>query len=157
MKLIVFDVSGTLHDDAPFSPMYDGMKELIVQLHSSGVLVALATNLSRAGINRFISSNGLAEYLAADITLSEAAPKPNPEMLETVILSAGADKENTLMVGDSGGDIYMAKQAKVKSCAVKWQGEWRSSVLMENPEYKVETLDELCHILSQFTGKKITT
>lgn len=155
MKLIVFDVSGTLQDDKPFSPMYDGMKNIIKCLHEEKVLVALATNLSRSGINRFIASNDLAQYLASDITLSEAAPKPNPEMLETVILSSGAEKQDALMVGDSVGDIHMANLAKVKACAVNWQGDWYVPVLEENPEYKVENLAELCHILSEFTGKKI--
>tara|TARA_R110000868_G_scaffold190862_1_gene434734 strand:- start:38653 stop:39126 length:474 start_codon:yes stop_codon:yes gene_type:complete len=156
MKLVVLDVSGTLHDDRPFAPMYDGMKDVIIKLKNEGVLVALATNLSRAGVNRFITSNGLTQYLDADITLSEAAPKPNPEMLETVILQVGGDKENTLMIGDSAGDICMANLAKVKACAVNWQGVWCDSVIQENPEYKVENIQELCHILSEFTGKKIT-
>ena len=155
MKLIVFDVSGTLQDDSPYAPMYDGMKALIVALKKADISVALATNLSRSGLNRFIAKNELKSYLDADITLSEAAPKPNPEMLETVMLKTGVDPTDTLMVGDGVGDIHMAHLAKVQACAVNFQGKWGGDVLHELPEYKVESLKELCHILSDFTGKTL--
>lgn len=156
MPLIVFDVSGTLHEDRMGAPMFDGLKNIFKSLKENDVQIALATNLSRSGLNHFIENNKISTYLDAHVSASETAPKPNPEMLDECILQTGEKREGTLMVGDASSDIYMAHQLGVFACAVAWGGVWHSSVLNEKPEYKVENLTQLCQILSSFTGKKIT-
>lgn len=155
MALIVFDVSGTLHEDRMGAPMFDGLVHVFKSLKQNGVQIALATNLSRSGLNHFVENNKIAEYLDAHLSMSEAAAKPHPEMLDECILQTGEERASTLMVGDAPSDIYMAHSIKVKACAVAWDGFWHDSHLAEKPEYKVENIDQLCQILSDFTGKNI--
>ena len=51
------------------------------------IQIALATNLSRSGLDHFIDNNNLNSYLDEHISMSEAAPKPNPEMLQEILVA----------------------------------------------------------------------
>ncbi len=150
MALVVFDVSGTLHDDFVGAPMYDGLMDVFKKLQQNDIQIALATNLSRQGVEHFIQTNGLEGFISESMTMSEAPPKPHPKMLEDVILKTGENAKETLMVGDSSGDIAMAKACKVASVAVCWDGAWRQEILAQSPDYKVDKIDNLWQIFSEF-------
>lgn len=141
-NLIIFDVSGTLCGH--FGKLYDGIPELIEEIHASGKKIALATNLSRGGLLEFVEMHGLKNKLVSYVSATETAFKPSPEMLELVLLESDEEKENALMVGDTASDVHMAKAAGVDTCAVNWaDGNWSHELLSANPEYKAETLKEL--------------
>lgn len=146
-NLIVFDVSGTLSPN--FDVLYDGVKGLIENLHSSGKKIALATNLSRRGLNDFVDYHRLAPYLSSHISATESAFKPNPDMLEIILIETDVQKSETLMVGDTAQDIYMAQQLGIDTCAVQFEGTpFSSEILALNPTYAVTCMKELEAILS---------
>lgn len=45
--------------------LFDGVGELIAQLHASGFLLAVATGKSRRGLDRSLSQSGLRAYFSA--------------------------------------------------------------------------------------------
>lgn len=47
-------------------------------------------------------------------------PKPNPEGVEKVMKSMNIDRVNSIMVADTTHDIFMAKNANIKSIAVTY-------------------------------------
>ena len=143
--LIIFDVSGTLCGD--FRRLYDGVQNLIEEIYAADYKIALATNLSRSGLDVFVMEHALGKYLVSHISATETSFKPHPEMLELVLLETDVDKSKALMVGDTASDIYMAHNAHVDSCAVNWDGAWSPELLRANPTYQVQSLLDLKRIL----------
>lgn len=149
MPLAIFDVSGTLQEDSLGAPIYDEFYDIFKKLKSQNIQIALATNLSRSGLDYFIKNNHIKEFIDEDICLSEAAPKPNIEMLEQLLLRTGEDVKSSLMIGDGLGDILMAQSLGMKCCAVNWSHNWSSSVLQLNPDYKVEKIANLWQVFEK--------
>ena len=146
--LIVFDVSGTLVYEHSDYKMVEGMAELLEKLHAEGYKIALATNLSRAGLNRFIEQNSLKHLIEASTCASEASAKPETEMLHLLSLETDVGHDQMLMVGDSSADIYMAHAFSCHSLAVSWGKNFYSEVLNAQPTYSAQTIDEIYEILA---------
>lgn len=149
MAIVVFDVSGTLHEDRLGAPIYSEFYDIFDKLKKNKIQIALATNLSREGLNHFIENNNLHKYLDEHISASEAAYKPSTEMLQEILLRTGESPENAMMVGDASTDVIMAKAFNVPVCAVSWNGVISDSILSLNPDYKVESFIELWHIFQK--------
>ena len=69
--------------------------------------------------------------------------KPDPDIVNEIMLSAGVRKEAVLYVGDSDVDMQTAKNAGVRVCAVTWG--FRSRELLESfrPDFIADTACEI--------------
>ena len=143
--LIIFDVSGTLCGN--FGKLYDGVQNLIEEIYAADYKIALATNLSRSGLDAFVMEHKLHKYIVSHISASETSFKPHPEMLELILLETDMTKKQALMVGDTASDIYMAKAANVDSCAVNWSGTWSPELLQAHPTYRAESFEQLKKVI----------
>jgi phosphoglycolate phosphatase len=99
-------------------PLYEGARETIVELHSAGYLLAVATGMSRVGLERALKTSGLKNYFRATRTADVTFSKPNPAMLLELMKELAVDTERTLMVGDTTHDLLMAQNAGVDAVAV---------------------------------------
>ena len=99
-------------------PLYEGARETIVELHKAGYLLAVATGMSRAGLERALNTSGLKNYFRATRTADVTFSKPNPAMLLELIKELAVDAGRTLMVGDTTHDLLMAQNAGVDAVAV---------------------------------------
>ncbi len=94
-------------------PLYEGARETIDELHKAGYLLAVATGMSRAGLERALNASGLKKYFHATRTADVAFSKPDPAMLLELIKELAVDTKRTLMVGDTTHDLLMAQNANV--------------------------------------------
>lgn len=97
----------------PAIELYEGAYELVRDLHASGIVVAVATAKSRAGIDRSLAATGLARFVAHSRTPEECRPKPDPQMIDEIMRETGKQKAETLMVGDTTHDLKMGLNAGV--------------------------------------------
>ena len=103
--------------------VYDGIKELIEELHKRGVKMGVATNAPSQFADRMLEHVGIAKYferiVGADMV---ALPKPDPEMLqvtlEHVLFDSTVDK--AFMVGDNSKDIEAGFRAGTTSVFATW-------------------------------------
>lgn len=104
----------------PIGPedLFVGVHEMLVQLKSSGIKLAVATGKTRAGLDEALAGTGTAELFCATRCADETASKPDPLMLHEIIAHAQVPKERVLMVGDSIHDLQMAQNAQIASIAV---------------------------------------
>ncbi len=65
--------------------------------------------------------------------------KPEPVMLERALEVLGADRSNTVMIGDSTNDIRAAQAAGIQACAVGYGYGNRERVAALNPDFYCET------------------
>ncbi|HTN15204.1 MAG TPA: HAD-IA family hydrolase [Sphingomonadaceae bacterium] len=101
-------------------PLYDGIRELLVDLHRSGWVLGVATGKSDRGLKGCLANHGLTDLFATLQTADRHPSKPHPAMLEQAMADAFAKPAGTAMIGDTAYDIEMAKAAGARAIGVSW-------------------------------------
>ena len=100
---------------------YEGITELLHKLQSEGVMLAVASNKFQHGTERLVAKFfGDVEFIAIEGNREGAPLKPDPEIIHTILLKAGVERSDAVMVGDSGIDIRTAIAAGIDSIGVSW-------------------------------------
>ena len=101
-------------------PLYDGMEDLLRDLHADGWLLAVATGKSQRGLTACLETHGISDLFVSLQTADGHPSKPHPAMLETALAQAGVNAEEAVMVGDTSFDMEMACNASVRAIGVAW-------------------------------------
>jgi phosphoglycolate phosphatase len=106
---------------APVEPLYPGAAEAIAELAQRGdVVLGVATGKSQRGVRLVLGHHGLLEHFITIKTADDAPSKPHPEMVLAAMQDAGAEPENTIVVGDTAYDMEMARAAGASGIGVAW-------------------------------------
>lgn len=127
--------------------LFDGVGELIAQLHASGFLLAVATGKSRRGLDRSLAQSGLSAYFSASRCADECFSKPHPQMLDELMAEFAVPPERTLMVGDTTHDLQMATNAGVAGLAVDYGAHSATALDALNPLARLRSTAELARWL----------
>lgn len=101
-----------LQRDSQTSPMFPGTLTVIKSLADAGLQLGILSADSTAGVKDFVASNQLEDYIKLCMGVDSAGlTKPNPALFSQACETLGLEPATTLMVGDSVGDIKMAKDA----------------------------------------------
>ena len=96
-------------------PLFEDVRETIIELHDEGYWLAVATGKSRIGLDRALQSSAMTKYFHATRTADQTFSKPHPAMLLEIIEEMGLESDRALMVGDTTHDLQMAINARVDS------------------------------------------
>jgi phosphoglycolate phosphatase len=101
--------------------LYAGVREALDQLHAALVPLAILTNKPVRFSVRLIEGLHLgAHFFRIYGGNSFEEKKPHPRGIEALMAESGADRERTVMVGDSAVDVLTARAASVRACGVSW-------------------------------------
>jgi phosphoglycolate phosphatase len=104
--------------------LFDGALALLELLHKQGILLAIASSKGTQSLMQAIKGAQLDTLLDFTRTAQQTCPKPNPKMLNDIMVDARTTNSNTLMIGDSVYDIMMANSIDVDAIGVNfYQGE----------------------------------
>lgn len=123
--------------------LFDGIKELISDLHAQGKTLAIATGKKRKGLQRVLPNSGIEAFFTLTKTADETAGKPNPLMLQAILSETGKTVEEAVFVGDSIHDIRMANAIQMDSIAVSYGCEKADVLAKENPTLIVDSVEQL--------------
>ena len=129
--------------------LFDGIRELLAQLHAAGFLLAVATGKSRKGLDRSLSNSGLGVYFSASRCADECFSKPHPQMLDELMAEFAVPPERTLMIGDTTHDLQMAINAGVAGLAVDYGAHSAQALDALSPLGRVHTSAELARWLEK--------
>jgi phosphoglycolate phosphatase len=101
-------------------PLYDGIADLLGQLHKDGWNLAVATGKSDRGLAACLATHGIADLFVSLQTADRHPSKPHPAMLEAALFDAGAQPHQAVMIGDTSFDMLMARSAGVRAIGVSW-------------------------------------
>lgn len=104
------------HDD----PLYPGVRDVLSTLDAAGYQLGICTGKSRRGLDAVLTRHGLESYFVTAQTADRHPGKPHPAMLRQAMAEAGAEPQVTVLVGDTGFDMTMARNAGVASIGVSW-------------------------------------
>lgn len=107
--------------NADCSRPYPGIADLLRQLQSRGVQIAVASNKYHEATLKLVCHFFPDINFASIYGQREDVPiKPAPDIVYDILRDTGVAKENTLYVGDSGVDMQTARNASVESVGVTW-------------------------------------
>jgi phosphoglycolate phosphatase len=113
--------------------LFDGVADMIEDLHASGYCLAVATGKSRKGLDRALASSGLGRFFFSSRCADECFSKPHPQMLAELMSEFGVEEARTLMIGDTTHDLQMAINAQVPGLAVSYGAHSSESLQSLNP------------------------
>lgn len=125
--------------------LHPGVRELLDQLSSEGVPMAIVTGRHARDLEVVLKPHKLADYfvaLVADSHLPKSKPAPDGILMAAERM--GLLPQNTLYVGDSPTDIQAAHAARSVPVAALWDSLAKPEELhREDPAFMARTPDEV--------------
>ncbi|WP_324281943.1 HAD family hydrolase [Cyanobacterium aponinum UTEX 3221] len=94
------------------SPLFAGSLEVLEMLSKKGLKIAILSADTTQGVKDFVENHQLSPYIDFIMGVDGGLSKPDPRLYLETCQQLGVNPLNTLMVGDSQGDIAMAKNAQ---------------------------------------------
>ncbi|WP_295938907.1 HAD-IA family hydrolase [uncultured Alistipes sp.] len=135
------------HIDTYTKP-YAGIEELLEQLARRGMRLAVASNKFQAAteklVRRFFPDMPFTEVFGQ----REGVPlKPDPAVVEEILMLTAVPKERVLYVGDSGVDMQTATAAGVRSVGVTWGFRDRDELVEAGAQHIVDRPGQILGLL----------
>ncbi len=129
-------------------PLFEGIRDLLEVLRVRGHRLAIATGKSSHGLRRALQTANLESVFSATRCADQAAPKPDPAMLNGLLQELHVTPDNALMVGDTTHDLTMAAAANVAALGVTY-GAHPVDALAKCPALALlDSVDEVARWLS---------
>jgi len=131
-------------DNHSIAQLYEGIKELIVDIHSSGIHLAIFTGKGRTSALITLDETDLTKYFDLIISGDDVNNhKPDPEGINKFIQFSNLNAGDILMVGDAPSDIIAANKAGVQIASVVWDSYSEEEVSQLNPRNTFKSVYEL--------------
>lgn len=128
-------------------PLFDGIRELLAQLHGQGWTLGVATGKSDRGLTGCLTMHGVFDLFLTLQTADRHPSKPHPAMLEAAMADALAAPAQTVMIGDTVFDIEMAVAAGTRALGVAWGYHTPDELIAAGAEAVAATPAELGDLL----------
>ena len=126
--------------------MYPGVLELLDSLRPSKLAVVTNKPLVHTGL--ILEGLGIRKLFASVQGWREGvALKPDPAMLVAAISETSAIPGRVVMIGDGPADIFAARAAGVRSCAVGYGYGDRERLIEAGPDHFAETASDIAYVI----------
>ena len=130
--------------NADLSKPYPGIPQLLDELQTAGVHLAVASNKYQRATEKLIRHYFPTIRFAAVFGQREGIPvKPHPQIVEDILTLVPVNKEEVIYIGDSGVDMQTALHAGVESIGVTWGFRPKEELLQHSPTHLVDSADEI--------------
>ena len=128
---------------------YRGVCELLAELQTKGVQIAVASNKYQAATENLVKKYFPEIKFAAVLGQRDNVPvKPDPAIVHDIMQAAGIDNTAEIIyIGDSLVDLNTAKNSNVEFAAVTWGFCPRESLAENRPAHITDTIEELREVL----------
>ncbi|MGB5636075.1 MAG: HAD family hydrolase [Waterburya sp.] len=94
------------------APLFDDVRGTLQSLTNKGLKIGILSTDSTPEVKKFVANHQLQDHIQLCMGVDNQITKPNPRLFWQACESLGVLPEQTLMVGDTSGDMIMAKEAK---------------------------------------------
>lgn len=131
-----------LKDAANTTPLFVGSLEVLKFLSEAGLKLGILSAATTARVEAFVKRHQLDPYIQLQQGVDEGPSKPDPTLFLQACQTLGIEPAATLMVGDSTGDIEMARRAGAAGCIGICWGSPQAAHL-EAADVTISQLDEI--------------
>lgn len=127
--------------------LYDGIKEVLEKLSQDpNKKIYITTSKNEPTAREMCKYLGITEFFdgiygATPATFNKA------DVLQRAITENNANKDQSVIVGDTKYDMIGGKTVGIKTLAVTWGFGTNETLLAENPDFVADTAQELWNIL----------
>lgn len=140
-----------MHDE--LSTEFDGVTKTLHLLKEQGLKMAIVSTKQNAVVMKGLNLLNVTDLFDVVIGLDDVQnPKPDPEPILLALERLGADKEESLMIGDNLHDIVGGQNAGVRTAGVAWSLKGEEFLQSFNPDYMLHHISDLLRIVK---GEKI--
>nr|WP_230967275.1 HAD family hydrolase [Nostoc commune] len=123
------------------SPLFVGSLDLLKYLQEGGLKLGILSAATTEEVHNFVENHQLNDYILLEMGVDEGPSKPDPVLFLQACQALGVEPSATLMVGDSVGDMQMARNAKAAGCiGITWVGK---SDNVRGADVVINKLDEI--------------
>jgi phosphoglycolate phosphatase len=123
------------------SPLFVGSLDLLKYLQEGGLKLGILSAATTEEVHNFVENHQLSDYILLEMGVDEGPSKPDPVLFLQACQALGVEPGVTLMVGDSVGDMQMARDAKAAGCiGITWVGK---SDNVRGADVVINQLDEI--------------
>ena len=135
--------------NADDSRPYPGVPELLTDLQSADIQIAVASNKYQAATEKLIAHYFPNIHFTAVFGQREGiSVKPDPTVVFDILKLANVEKDEVLYIGDSGVDMQTAANAGVTACGVTWGFRPKSELEEFKPTYIVDTTEKILSLIT---------
>ncbi|MGV1795104.1 HAD hydrolase-like protein [Rhizobium sp. A37_96] len=126
------------------SELYLSIREALVDLHSRGTRLLLATSKRQSFAQRILDNHGLSGLFQGVYgSVPGAGLDHKPELLAHILKDAGLDAEACLMIGDRKFDIIGAHANRMRAVGVLWGYGSREELELAGADLLIDAPSEL--------------
>lgn len=129
---------------------YDGIPELLAELHKNGYLLAVVSNKPDAQVKK-LCAEFFGAYISVAIGQKEGVPlKPAPDPVLAALCALGCTASDAIYVGDSDVDVLTARHAEIPCISVLWGFRDRNVLEQAGATYFAHTPAEMGQFFELF-------
>jgi phosphoglycolate phosphatase len=115
---------------------------VLKHLSERGLKLGILSAATTARVQAFVKRHQLEPYIQLQQGVDEGPSKPDPALFLQACQTLGVEPASTLMVGDSAGDIEMARRAGAAGCiGICWGTP--AAAHLESADVAISQLDEI--------------
>ena len=122
-------------------PLYSGIKELLLSLHSDDHILTINTSAFEKNCLPLLENSQIKELF--DFIATAEVSKSKIEKFKIIQDKYAIPKENVIFITDTLGDIREAEMAQIPSVAVTWGAHDRSYFTHDQYKYLVGVVDSV--------------
>lgn len=123
------------------SPLFVGSLDVLKYLKEGGLKLGILSAATTQEVRNFVVNHQLSDYIQLEKGVDEGPGKPDPILFLQACQALGVEPSATLMVGDSVGDMQMARHAKAAGCiGITWVDK---SENVQGADVVINQLDEI--------------
>lgn len=131
-------------DNHDIARLYEGIKELIVDIYNAGILLSIFTGKGRKSALITLDELGLTDYFDMIVSGDDVENhKPSPEGILMFLNKHNLNPKDVLMIGDAPSDIIAARQCGVEIASVVWDSYAEDEVKKLNSTTVFHSVAEL--------------
>ncbi|HEX8691584.1 MAG TPA: HAD family hydrolase [Longimicrobium sp.] len=109
---------------------FPGARELLERMTGDGLQLVVATSASKDDMGALLKAAGVADLIEAKTSSSDAEEsKPEPDIVQAALDSAGCAPGEAVMLGDTPYDVEASTRAGVPCVALRCGGWWKDDDL----------------------------
>ena len=129
------------------SALYDGVGEVLDELKSKGILMAIATTKPTKITRKITDYYHISGYFNVIMGTEDNMPhKPDPAIIYNIRKVIRFEKEHTAFIGDTYLDMEAGKNAGIKTCAAMYGYGDRLRLFGSNPDYSIRSFFEVTDV-----------
>jgi len=124
--------------------LYDGIKEVLMEIDNKGYKILIISSNSQENILEFLKMNNI--HCVSNV-LSSTRIFGKDKVIKKFLKDSGITPSEVFYIGDEQRDIVACKKVGVPIIWVSWGYDAIEVVQQEEPEYKVNTPQEILNII----------